>query len=77
MVGRTLSVERWFAERAVSLARGADSEEEWSSAWGIDKKEKARRAERKEEGGSYAGVVGCFPDVRGKFGGLGDGGQAR
>ena len=80
MVGRTLSVERWFAERAVSLGRGADSEEEWSSAWGIDKKEKDRRVEWKEEGGSYAGsmqVVGCVQDVRGKFGGVGDGGQAR
>ena len=50
-VGRSLSVERWFAERAASLSRGAESEEEWSSAWGIVKKEKDTRGERKEESG--------------------------
>ena len=75
-----MSVERWFAERAASLARGAESEEEWSSAWGIVKKEKDTRGERKEESGSYAGRmqgVGGVRDAegRGRFGGWRDGGQ--
>ena len=49
IVGRSLSVDKWFSERALSLARGAESEEEeWLSAWGVVPKEKGRRGEVKE-----------------------------
>ena len=49
------SQERWFSERAVSLARGAESEEaEWCAAWGLEK----RNRSAVKEGGGYAGSVG-------------------
>ena len=76
-VGRSLSVDKWFEERAASLARGAESEEEWSSAWGIVKKHKGREM---VESGSYAGTmqtVGGVRDVGVRTGGWADGGQAR
>ena len=77
-VGRSLSAEKWFAERAASLARGAESEEEWSSAWGIVKKEKHKGRESMENG-SYAGkrqVVGGATEVGMRGGGWADGGRA-
>ena len=60
MLGRTQSVDKWFAERACSLARGAEeSEEEWLSAWGIDRKKKGDGGkERGKDGdGTYAGMA--------------------
>ena len=64
IVGRSLSVDKWFSERALSLARGAESEEEeWLSAWGVVPKEKGRRGEVKE-GESYAGRSLLVRDAR-------------
>ena len=74
-IGRSLSVERWFAERAASLSRGAESEEEaWLSAWGVVS-EKGKKGERKEGCESYAGsalIVGGVREV-----GSGEGGRSR
>ena len=55
MLGRSLSVERWFSERASSLRRGAESDEDWSLAWGADSKVKLGREEVKGEVKTYAG----------------------
>ena len=55
MLGRSLSVERWFSERASSLRRGAESDEDWSLAWGADSKVKLGREEVKDEVKTYAG----------------------
>ena len=62
---------------AASLARGAESEEEWS-AWGIVKKEKHKGRESMENG-LYAGkrqVVGGATEVGMRGGGWADGGRA-
>ena len=55
MLGRSLSVERWFSERASSLRRGAESDEDWSLAWGADSKVKLGKDEVVGEVKSYAG----------------------
>lgn len=56
MVGRSASVEKWFSERAFSLARGAESEEDdWLTAWGVAPKNKGMTEKKGKECESYGG----------------------